>query len=195
MDNLKQCPNGHYYRGEACPYCITKIFPYAMGETQGESWSNTTRTMDTISTTTVLADATDIPVCPRCGKPVRKTITRPKWPIVGSIKGNAYDGKVPWNYLWNGRCEHCGHDFTLTMTQKISSPDKDRYTTVRVASKRVETGSPDSFIGLSGVEIEQRNSMDGVKKTFISTNELKYLINALKDSPILKQLDWSEDMT
>ena len=52
-----------------------------------------------------------------------------------------------------------------------------------------------SFIGLSGVEIEQRNSMDGVKKTFISTNELKYLINVLKDSPILKQLDWNEDLT
>ena len=31
--------------------------------------------------------------------------------------------------------------------------------------------------------------------TFISTNELKFLINALKDTPILKQLASHEDWT
>ena len=95
--------------------------------------------------------------------------------------------------MWNGRCESCGFDFTITMRQKMSSSDEDRYTVVRVASETVESDYVDVFMGLSGVEIEQRNSLDGVKKTFISTNELKYLINALKDSPILEQMDWYED--
>lgn len=130
------------------------------------------------------------PLCPHCGEPVRKKIFSHPYRIK-SIEGSA----TPWNYGWNGRCESCGYDFTLTMRQKLSFPDEDRYTVVRVASKPAESGYVDVFMGLSGVEIEQRNSIDGVKKTFISTNELKYLISALKDSPILEQKDWYEDRT
>lgn len=87
------------------------------------------------------------------------------------------------------------------MTQRINSPHNDRQTIVRVSKRQVQTMSEeghilhDAFIGLSGVEIEQHNPIDGVIKTFISTKELKYLINALKDSPILKQMDWNEDRT
>ena len=83
----------------------------------------------------------------------------------------------------------------------MDSSHNDRQTIVRVSKRQVQAMSEDgyilndAFIGLSGVEIEQCNSIDGVKKTFISTNELKYLINALKNSPLLEQLDWNEDRT
>ena len=154
-NKYKQCPNGHFYEGDYCPYCGVTV--------------------------------DNAPLCPNCGEPVRKNYFS-QYRII-SIEG----GARPWNYEWNGRCESCGHDFTLTMRQRLSSPDEDRYTVVRVASESAESGYVDVFMGLSGVEIEQRNSIDGVKKTFISTNELKYLINALKDSPILEQKDWYED--
>lgn len=134
-----------------------------------------------------------IPICPHCGQPLRNSV--PHHFDIGSIEGNAFDGKVPWNYLWDGRCECCGHDFSITMHQKIHTQQKDRYTTVRASARCIERDLSDDLIGLSGVEIEQRNSIDGLKKTFISTNELKYLINALKNSPLLKQLDWYEDRT
>lgn len=134
--------------------------------------------------------AVNAPLCPHCGELVRKRIHGYPYRI-RSIEG----GAKPWNYEWNGRCESCGFDFTITMRQKMSSSDEDRYTEVRVASETAESGYVDVFMGLSGVEIEQRNSIDGVKKTFISTNELKYLMSALKDSPILEQIDWYEDRT
>ena len=130
------------------------------------------------------------PLCPHCGELVRKRIHGYPYRIT-SIEGNT----KPWNYMWNGRCESCGFDFTLTMRQKLSFPEDDRYTVVRVASKPAESGYVDVFMGLSGVEIEQRNSIDGVKKTFLSTNELKFLINALNNSPLLEQLDWYENRT
>lgn len=141
------------------------------------------------------------PYCPYCGQRVRNSIPHPDWPIIGSIEGHAYDGKVPWNYKWDGRCENCGHDFSITIVQKINSPYNDRQTLLKVSDRHLqEKGDngfliPDAFIGLSGVEIEQRNSIDGVQKIFISTNELKYLLNALINSPFIEQLDWSEDYT
>jgi hypothetical protein len=142
-----------------------------------------------------------IPTCSHCGQAIKRCIPHPDWPIVGSIEGGAYDHKVPWNYKWNGRCENCGHDFSFEIIQSINSPYNDRQTILRTSDRRIqkkgESGFDllDAFIGLSGIEIEQRNSTDGVQKVFISTNELKCLLNALKDSPFLEQLDWSEDYT
>ena len=181
MSDYKQCPNGHYYQGDHCPYC---------------------KPAPTVHQDYMETEMANIPICPHCGRPVRQGLPHPNFPIVGSIRGNAYDGEVPWNYRWNGQCEHCGYDFSITMTQKIgSSNHNDRQTIVRVSERHLPVISedgytfPDAFTGLSGVEIEQRNVVDGVRTTFVSTNELKYLINALKNSPLMKQLDWSEDTT
>lgn len=194
MSDFKKCPNGHFYQGDTCPYCETELFPL---ETVGMRTDLHTSVVPPERETVIL----DIPFCPHCGKKVKNNIPHPDWPIVGSIDGNAYDGKVPWNYKWDGRCENCGHDFSITMIQRMDSSHNDRQTIARVSKRQVQAMSEDgyilndAFIGLSGVEIEQRNSIDGVKKTFISTNELKYLINALKNSPLLEQLDWNEDRT
>lgn len=136
-----------------------------------------------------------IPICPHCGKPVRRKFPHSDFPIIGSIEGDAYDGQIPWNYMWNGECENCGQDFSITMIQKLYSAEKDRHTTVKISARWIERGLSDDLIGLSGVEIVQQNSLDGVKTTFFSTKELQYLINALIDSPLLKQLDWNEDRT
>ena len=27
MNNYKRCSNGHFYIGDACPYCETELFP------------------------------------------------------------------------------------------------------------------------------------------------------------------------
>lgn len=138
-----------------------------------------------------------IPICPHCGQPLRKAVQKPHWPIVGSIN-NAYDGKVPWNYLWDGKCESCGYNHNISIGQSIPciSPEpenKDKLTTVKVCSRKVMTFL-DSATVLSGVEIETH--LDGEKKSlFLSTNELKFLMDLLKDSPIIQQLDWGEDYT
>lgn len=164
MKDIKQCPKGHYFEGDNCPYCGEKV--------------------------------ENAPLCPHCGELVRKRIHGYPYRI-RSIEG----GAKPWNYMWNGKCENCGHDFSITMTQRMDSSHNDRQTIVRVSKRQVQAMSEegyilyDAFIGLSGFEIEQRNSIDGVKKTFISTNELKFLINALNKSPLLEQLDWYEDRT
>lgn len=197
MNTRKRCPHGHIYEGDTCPYCRTELYPNAM-ETTTTLYDETVvqKTKPTVYSNDETAS---IPLCPHCGRPVRKEIKH--YQFIGSIEGNAFDGKTPWNFGWKGKCENCGYDFSISMTQKIDSPYNNRQTIVRVSKCIVQAmGSDgfilhDAFVGLSGIEIEQRNNIDGVKKTFISTNELKYLINALKDSPILAQLDWNEDKT
>lgn len=200
---MKKCSRGHYYEGDVCPYCETRLYPgVGSMRTPEEIRTMTCYPTDNCGTKPTAypdTETANIPLCPHCGRPVRREL--PHLFNIGSIEGGAFDGKTPWNYNWNGRCENCGHDFSITMTQRINSLHNDRQTIVRVSKRQVQAMSaegyilPDAFIGLSGVEIEQRNNVDGVKKTFISTNELKYLINALKDSPILKQLDCNEDWT
>lgn len=162
-----------------------------------------TRKTGTLHTTRVSPDReteiANIPLCPHCGRPVRREL--PHMFNIGSIEGNAFDGKTPWNYGWKGLCENCGHDFSITMIQRINSPHDDRQTIVRVSQCEVQAKSEegyvlcDAFIGLSGVVIEQRNRFDEAKTMFISTNELKYLVDTLKNSPILKQLDFHSDWT
>ena len=193
-NSYKKCPNGHFYQGDTCPYCETELFPL---ETVGMRTDLHTSVVPPGRETVIF----NIPFCPHCKKKVKNSIPHPDWPIVGSIDGNAYDGKVPWNYKWDGRCENCGHDFSITMIQRINTPYNDRLTILRSSDRRIQEkrdggfDSPDAFIGLSGIEIEQRNSTDSVQKVFISTNELKYLLDALKNSPFLEQLDWHEDYT
>ena len=190
MKKLNQCRNGHFYEGDTCPYCPTQFYAVGKGAVTERRAVGNSHT-----------EIVNMPICPHCGSAVRRSMPNPSFPIIGSIGGNAYDRKVPWNYGWDGRCENCGHDFSFTMTQKINSPYNDRQTIVRVSAKKIQekgyegTALMDAFVGLSGVEIEQRNSVDGVQKIFISTNELKYIANVLKNSPILEQLDWSEDRT
>ncbi len=201
MTALKQCPRGHYYKGDACPYCPTQCCPNSglMRPTRTDGPNQHKPTFYPTDTPTSTIAGTDIPLCPHCGKPVRKEI--PHCFNIGSIEGNAFDGKTPWNYNWKGVCESCGHDFSITMTQRIDSPHNDRQTIVRVSQRQVHAMSAegytlhDAFVGLSGVEIEQRNNIEGVKTTFISINELKYLISALKNSPLLEQLDFHADWT
>ena len=177
MSEFKRCPKGHYYQGEHCPYCKKNHFPVYCRQGQEYSYyQGTTKE--------------SIPICPQCGRLVRKEIPKPNWPIVGSVN-NAYDGIVPWNYRWEGTCEHCGHDFGLLLYQDLGRK-KIRKIIVRVASKQVET-DVDSVAGLSGVEIIQASVPE--HSIFVSTNELKCLIDALKDSPLLEQLDWKEDYT
>ena len=135
-----------------------------------------------------------IPRCLYCGEPIRKSIPDVKWPMVGSLEGGAYDHKVPWNYGWDGICENCGHDFTIKMVQDLNQQGTKRETIVKVASNLVRTHI-DAGVGLSGVEIEQHSKTDGTTKMFISTNELRFLMNALKRSPILEQWDWRVDWT
>ena len=195
MSAFKKCSNGHYYVGDVCPYCKTN---YLNGRWREVYPIHNPGRMES-SHREVVEDY--IPRCPHCGKPVRKSIPCPNWPIVGSIEGGVYDKKVPWNYKWNGFCENCGHDYSISMTQMIDSPYNDRQTVLRTSDRRLQSKGRDglvlfdAFIGLSGVEIEQYDDDGNFQKMFISTNELKFLINALKDSPLLEQSDWREDYT
>jgi hypothetical protein len=163
MNNYKRCSNGHFYIGDACPYCETELFPVKAVRTRTDKLHTTVTPPDRET------EIANMPHCPYCGRPVKKGIPHPDWPIVGSIEGHAYDGKVPWNYKWDGRCENCGHDFSIMMIQRINTPYNDRQTILKSSDRRIQEkcdggfDSPDAFIGLSGIEIEQRNSTDGVQ--------------------------------
>lgn len=189
MSQYKQCPNGHFYEGDACPYCKTRLYP------DEDTPRNHTLTgdPDCFYPSKIIVN---MPTCPHCGKHIRKDVPLPTLIDIGSIEGDATDGKIPWNYDWNGKCDNCGHDFSISMTQRIhsNSPKYDRKTTLRTSWRRVFYGSADQYVGLSGFEIEQYNGTDGSGKIFISTNELKYIIKALKNSPLLEQLDWNENV-
>ena len=175
---MKVCPNGHYYEGEECPYCPpvydkkTKLYPtFAMTE--------------------------NVPSCPHCGRPIRKIENIDIDRQIGSI-GNCRDGRVPWNYKWNGKCDNCGHDFNINITQNISGFDlRDKQTSVKIANRTYPYSRTDSLgIYLSGVEIETYAGMSGCRQKqeiFLSTNELKYLLKVLGKSPILKQEDCEFD--
>ena len=148
MSTLKQCPRGHFYEGDTCPYCPTQYYPNSghTRPTRTDGSNQHTPTFYPTETLTTIAAGTNIPLCPHCGRPLRREIPRSNFPVIGSIEGHAYDGKVPWNYLWDGKCENCGHDFSITMTQKIYKPEKDRYTTVKVSARRVERMTSDDLI-------------------------------------------------
>ncbi len=135
-----------------------------------------------------------IPICPHCGKSIRQSLPSVNWPIVGSIEGSAYDHMIPWNYGWDGICENCRHNFNIKMSQKLDENGIKRETTIKVSSRLIVTHL-DALVGLSGVEIEQQTCTDGKIKMFLSTNELRFIINALKRSPIIEQRDWNEDRT
>ena len=168
MINYKHCPNGHYYDGrmENCPYC--KQFEF---------------------------EIESVPICSHCGRPIRTKIRKPDFPV-GSLD-DAYDGKVPWNYHWDGRCEHCGHDFGISIRQilpNIVKENSDKWTSIRPSSRTIRDPMADIVTMLSGVEIETKLN-GATEKIFLSTNELKYILDELKASPILAQLDWSQDYT
>lgn len=180
---MKVCPNGHYYEGEECPYCPnlygddrTKVYPYP-----GEGNVN-------------------IPTCPHCGRPIRKreNLCQPAGVVIGSIS-DIRDAKMPWNYNWNGRCDSCGHDYNINMTQNISHLDLgNKHTSVKVSQRDymyhiTANWGELSGLCLSGVEIETYvGGCAGDKqkqKVFLSTSELKYLMKVLANSPILQQED------
>ena len=199
MSALKQCPRGHYYQGDVCPYCPTQYYPNSghTRPTRTAGPNQHTPTFYPTETPTSTAAGADIPLCPHCGRPIRKFV--PKDAGISSIKCLG-DGIVPWNYKWDGRCESCGHDFNVVMNINMGSygPDcKTRQTIVKVSSRgfchnaEALCGEGWASTELSGVEIETKCG-GNVEKIFLSANELKYLIKVLRDSPILKQLDYYE---
>jgi len=197
MSSQKQCPRGHIYEGDTCPYCRTEFYPNTMGATET---LYTSRASSSGAYTDMVSAG--IPLCPHCGRPVRKFVpVPPKDAQISSIKCLG-DGIVPWNYGWDGRCENCGHDFSIIMNIDMGSTGPDncfRKTTIKASSRgflhhiTCNFGEWRSTV-LSGVEIETHCERGyGTEKIFISANELKYLMNVLQGSPILKQLDYYQE--
>ena len=192
MSKYKQCPNGHYYPDDFdyCPYC-----PIQFSTKERHQYRNDyTRS----------AKMTAVPMCKFCGRPLRGRIPHPPHGIVVSSLNDISDHIVPWNYQWDGKCEHCGHDYNLTMGLNMSSYGDNcaKRTTVKVSSRgyshnlvhdldcACDDFSPSTI--LSGVEIHTKTS-DQDEKIFISANELRYIINALENSPVIQQFDYKEE--
>lgn len=190
MDEYKQCKNGHFYQGNECEYCPTQYHTR-------KNWDINN------STECPYPHDYNIPNCSHCKKSLRKEMPI-SW-TVGSIKGNAFDRQTPWNYGWNGKCEYCGHDYNIQMEQFLTDDFNVKiWKTTRIRVKEIRIMHHiDAAIGLSGVEIEtcidndcpERLMLQEPQKIFLSTNELKYLMRVLKDSPILQQLDSNQDFT
>lgn len=189
MSEYKQCPNGHYYDSaeyDRCPYCpreyvsIEDVHPMSDRE--------------------LAIRMMTIPICKHCGHPLRKGIPRPPYGIAVSSLTDIRDNIVPWNYQWDGKCEHCGHDYNITMMLNMDSyghDNKTKQTTIKVSSKEYchdfeccQGEGIDTV--LSGVEIHTKTDIQD-ETVFISSNELKYLLQALRDSPLCQQFDYETE--
>jgi hypothetical protein len=140
------------------------------------------------------------PKCSNCGKNVRKDNYKPK---IDFLMCNP-----PWNSGWDGVCENCNYDYNFKFVQNVTSQSGDYYFKISresnlVLSRRDFLDSLDSFTVLSGIELtisditKIPNAKDIIETNsiFISTNELKFIISILNDSPLLKQYDWDGDCT
>lgn len=183
MSEFKKCSNGHYYKDDSCPYCL----PQRKVE-DSFIWGLKPDPETSI-----------IPVCKQCGHPIRKSIPSP----VGSVSNNQYDEEqiAPWNYGWDGKCEYCGHDYTICMGIQIdddgNKTDKKTLVSADCMDFAVHQGSDgivsDKYTVLSGVTIRTFVGDTARGEVFLSANELKCLIDALKDSPLLEQHDCKFD--
>lgn len=136
-----------------------------------------------------------LPLCENCHKPVR---TENYIPVNNFSRGICYP---PWNSGWKGQCEHCNYDYNISLRQIVSNGSWpiERRTLIKSNTKKY-MDSMDSFVILSGVEVSV-SEISGFEKSvstkelFISTNELKYILQKLKASPLLEQYDWDADCT
>ena len=172
MSEFKKCPDGHYYIGDSCPCCLPQRKvddSYIFG-----------RRPD--------SETTIIPVCKHCGHRIRKSIP-------DSITQQYNNMVSPWNHEWDGKCEFCGHDYSIYMGTPVLFGQKKK-TSVTADSKMI--GDPDNldqYRVLSGVTIkttvgDEAMGDSAYGEVFLSANELKGLIDILKDSPLLEQFDY-----
>jgi len=131
---------------------------------------------------------TIIPICKYCGHRIRKRIP-------DSIT-QQYSNKVsPWNHEWDGKCECCGHDYSIYMGTPVLFGQKKK-TSVKADSQMIgEPGDLDDYRVLSGVTIkttigDEVMGNGAFGEVFLTANELKGLINILKESPLLEQFDY-----
>ena len=131
---------------------------------------------------------TIIPVCKYCGHRIRKGIP-------DSITQQYNNMVSPWNHEWDGKCECCGHDYSIYLGTPVIF-DQKKKTLVTADSKMVgELNNLDQYRVLSGVTIRtavgDENNSDRVHgEVFLSANELKCIIHALEGSPLLEQSDY-----
>lgn len=114
---------------------------------------------------------------------------------------------TPWNVNWDGKCEYCGHDYNINLETPINDNGKkknkttfvkvdtndsvhERYSISENGEKCIDVTR---YPVLSGVTIKTQvgDVMQG--EVFLCADELKRLVDLLKDSPILKQYDYIID--
>lgn len=187
MSEYKQCPNGHYYDSaeyDRCPYCPRE-------------YASTTE-VDAMANRELAAQMMAIPICKHCGRPLRKGIPHPAHGEVVSSLNDIRDHIVPWNYKWDGKCEHCGHDYNVSMQSPTGSTGPDnhcKFTTVKCSALEVlhhitACSGECEATGFSGVEIETWFDNAKHDSVFLSVNEIKYLFKVLNDSPLLSQYNY-----
>lgn len=185
MSEYKKCPNGHFYQGDYCPHCPREY--------------SSIDEIDWMANKELAERMMKIPVCKHCGQPLRKGIPHPPHGVVVSSLNDIRDHIVPWNYSWDGKCEHCGFDYNIYMQTPTGSTGLDnrvRYTTVKCASCGV-MHSITANLGevvctdFSGVEIETKTDGGSYQgKIFLSVKELKYIFKYLQNSPLMEQFDY-----
>lgn len=210
MSEYKRCPQGHYYKGNQCPYCedpgpYTAPYtcekcnawsseynggkcPYCGDRLRGQAedifpwWLNNAH------------ETTIIPVCNHCGHRIRRSIPS----LVGSVLYIQDDKEqvAPWNYNWNGKCEYCGHDYSIRLGLQINDDGQqtNKKTTVSADCMNFDfPGCCDRYTVLSGVTIRTYVGEKACGEVFLSANELKCFIDVLKDSPLREQYDYKFD--
>ena len=101
---------------------------------------------------------------------------------------------TPWNYKWDGKCEYCGHDYATNMELLIDDKGQKKKTSVTVDSLGCKLPLHcDIYTVLSGVTIRTTVGEVVQGEVFLTANELKHLIETLKNSPIIEQYDYLSD--
>lgn len=210
MAEIKKCPNGHFYQGNHCPYCAP-IRPMAENHGPfecpqcgacseeynggkcpycGERLRSLGNTMSTLSPSEFTRI---VPVCKQCGHRLRRTIP-PSDGMVSYI--HSWPEEVsPWNYKWDGKCEYCGHDYNVQMEMNIDNKQKKQTKAFADMMNVVIPPFCGEYTCLSGVTIQTTIGGQPSGEVFLSANELQYLMESLKESPLMKQYDYLKDLS
>ena len=149
-----------------------------------------------------------VPPCPRCRQPVRALGFRP---FPRQPEGRV--DRLPWNAEWDGRCEHCGHRFELTVEtdRSPSAPGQTAWPNDHQwRYRRTLTARPGDVMywrfldlqqHLAGIDItitEQHGDRpEQVERFTLTLLEVRLLMESLSGplAPLRAQRDWTHDTT
>jgi hypothetical protein len=141
------------------------------------------------------------PKCSQCEGLINPALTETKYDHLKDeyIK---IKSQLPWNADWEGRCQHCGYDYSNSFTG-FEENQKQSYRKLKISpTMEVYKEAFEQNLSLAGLEINLLSCKGSNKKEvnqtiFLTMAELKYIINQLDTdlAPLKSQFSIREDLT